>query len=46
MALVDRWLPGSEPTAHNLGTAKYLEDEHWKRMEIAVSNGIAKALKG
>ena len=46
MALVDRWLPGMEPTVDNLGTAKWLEDEHWRRMEIAVANGIAKALNG
>lgn len=30
----------------NLGTAKWLEDEHWRRMEIAVANGIAKAFQG
>ena len=46
MALTERWLPGVEPTADNLGTAKWLEDEHWKRMEIAVANGIVMALKG
>ncbi|EPM68878.1 hypothetical protein A584_16278 [Pseudomonas syringae pv. theae ICMP 3923] len=46
MALTERWMPGAEPTADNLGTAKWLEDEYWKRMEIAVSNGIAVALKG
>jgi len=26
--------------------AKWLEDEYWRRMEIAVANGIAKALNG
>jgi hypothetical protein len=46
MALTERWLPGAEPSADNLGTAKWLEDEHWKRMEIAVANGIAIAFKG
>jgi hypothetical protein len=46
MALVERWLPGSEPTAENLGTAKYLENEYWNRMGMAVANGIAMALKG
>lgn len=46
MALTERWMPGAEPTVDNLGTAKWLEDEYWKRMEIAVSNGIAIALKG
>ncbi|EPB6911829.1 hypothetical protein ACRRN4_000507 [Pseudomonas aeruginosa] len=46
MALVERWLPGAAPTADNLGTARWLEEEHWRRMEIAVANGIAKALKG
>lgn len=46
MALTERWLPGAELTADNLGTAKWLEDEHWKRMEIAVANGIAIAWKG
>ncbi|HBO2948544.1 MULTISPECIES: DUF6890 family protein [Pseudomonadaceae] len=46
MALVERWLPGTPPTADAMGTAKWLEDEHWRRMEIAVANGIAKALNG
>ena len=46
MALASRWLPGQEPTPEVMGTAKWLEDEHWKRMEIAVANGIVHALKG
>ena len=46
MVLVERWLPGCELTAHNLGSAKWLEDNYWQRMEIAVANGIAMALKG
>ncbi|WP_194289601.1 DUF6890 family protein [Pseudomonas helleri] len=46
MALTDRWMPGAEPSIENMGTAKWLEDEHWRRMEIAVANGIANALKG
>ena len=46
MALVARWLPGEAPTADNMGTAKWLEDQHWQRMEIAVANGIARAFKG
>jgi hypothetical protein len=29
-----------------MGTAKWLEDEYWKRMEFAVANGIAHALNG
>ncbi len=37
MALTNRWLPGAEPTIENMGTAKWLEDEHWKRMEFAVA---------
>ncbi|WP_408003840.1 MULTISPECIES: DUF6890 family protein [Pseudomonas] len=45
-ALTRRWLPDAEPTIENLGTAKFLEDEHWRRMEIAVANGIAQALNG
>ena len=46
MALTNRWLPGAEPTSETMGTAKWLEDEHWRRMEIAVANGIAFALNG
>ena len=46
VALANRWLPGAEPTAEVMGTAKWLEDEYWKRMEYAVANGIAHALKG
>ena len=46
MALTNRWLPAAEPTIENMGTAKWLEDEHWKRMEIAVANAIALALNG
>lgn len=44
--MTTRWLPGTEPTIENLGLAKWLEDEHWRRMEIAVANGIAHALNG
>ena len=46
VALTIRWLPGADLTIENMGTAKWLEDEHWRRMEIAVSNGIAYALNG
>lgn len=46
MALAQRWLPGAEPTIENMGAAKWLEDEHWRRMEIAVANGIAHAFNG
>ncbi|MGV6475020.1 DUF6890 family protein [Azotobacter vinelandii] len=46
LALAERWLPGAAPTAQTLGTAKWLEDEHWRRLEIAVANGIARALNG
>ncbi|WP_414860649.1 DUF6890 family protein [Pseudomonas chlororaphis] len=46
LALADRWLPGAPPTADNLGTAKWLEDEHWRRMEIAIANGISRAFNG
>ncbi|WP_371851094.1 hypothetical protein [Pseudomonas sp. URIL14HWK12:I5] len=45
-ALHQRWLPGTEPSIENLGTAKWLEDEYWRRNEIAVANGIAHALNG
>ncbi|WP_420801113.1 DUF6890 family protein [Pseudomonas chlororaphis] len=46
LALADRWLPGAPPTADTLGTAKWLEDEHWRRMEIAIANGISRAFNG
>jgi len=46
MALAERWLPGAAPTPENMGTAKWLEDEYWRRMEIAVANGISHALNG
>ncbi|MFY1030670.1 MULTISPECIES: DUF6890 family protein [Pseudomonas] len=46
LALADRWLPGFPATSDTLGTAKWLEDEHWRRMEIAVANGIARAFNG
>ena len=46
VALANRWLPGAEPTAEVMGTAKWLEDEYWKRMEFAVANGSAHALNG
>ncbi|WP_413814094.1 DUF6890 family protein [Pseudomonas chlororaphis] len=46
LALADRWLPGAPPTVDNLGTAKWLEDEHWRRMEIAIANGISRAFNG
>jgi len=37
---------GAQNTAEVMGTAKWLEDEHWRRMEIAIANGIAYALNG
>jgi hypothetical protein len=46
LALTHRWLPGAEPTIENMGTAKWLEDEYWKRMEFAVANGISHAFNG
>ncbi|WP_236529126.1 DUF6890 family protein [Pseudomonas syringae] len=46
LALAQRWLPGEPPTVETLGTALWLEDEHWRRMEIATANGIARALNG
>lgn len=46
MALTQRWLPDAEPSIENMGLAKWLDDEHWRRMEIAVANGIAHALNG
>lgn len=46
MALTTRWLPGAEPSIENMGTAKWLEDEYWRRTEIAVANAIAYALNG
>jgi hypothetical protein len=46
VVLTTCWLPGTDLTIENMGTAKWLEDEHWRRMEIAVANGIALALNG
>ncbi|WP_339436473.1 hypothetical protein [Pseudomonas sp. EL_65y_Pfl1_R32] len=46
LALTNRWLPGTEPSIENMGTAKWLDDEYWKRMEFAVASGIARALNG
>lgn len=46
LALAAHWLPHDEPTAQTMGTALWLENEHWRRMEIAVANGITKAFNG
>ncbi|WP_412070805.1 MULTISPECIES: DUF6890 family protein [Pseudomonas] len=46
LALSGRWFPGEAPTPEVMGTAKWLEDEYWHRMGIAVANGIAQALNG
>ncbi|MGT3071955.1 DUF6890 family protein [Pseudomonas putida] len=46
VALHQRWLPGTDPSIENLGTAKWLEEEYWRRTEIAVANAIAHALNG
>ncbi|WP_390897830.1 MULTISPECIES: DUF6890 family protein [Pseudomonas] len=46
VALANHWLPGAELTAEVMGTAHWLENEHWRRMEIAIANGIAYALNG
>ncbi|WP_371917622.1 MULTISPECIES: DUF6890 family protein [unclassified Pseudomonas] len=46
MALTNHWLPGVELTPEAMGTARWLEDEYWRRMEMSVANGIAVALNG
>jgi hypothetical protein len=44
-ALRAKWLPQSD-TDDDLGLALFIEKEHWQNMEIAIANGIAKALNG
>ncbi|WP_420794884.1 DUF6890 family protein [Hahella chejuensis] len=39
-------MPGQDQDEQVLGFALFLETDFWKRQEIAVANGIAKALKG
>ncbi|SDQ55025.1 hypothetical protein SAMN05216487_2455 [Pseudomonas sp. UC 17F4] len=46
LALAARWLPGESPTVETMGTAKWLEDEYWRRMEFVVANGISRAFNG
>lgn len=46
LVLAERWLPGAPVTAETLGTALWLETNHWERMELAVANGIARAFNG
>jgi|TARA_R110002124_G_scaffold78820_2_gene210143 hypothetical protein len=45
VALRTKWLPQSEED-DDLGTALYLENQYWENMQIAVANGIGKALNG
>jgi hypothetical protein len=46
LALADRWLPDADRSPETLGTAKWLEDEYWRRTELAIANGISRAWKG
>ncbi|WP_412081033.1 DUF6890 family protein [Pseudoalteromonas ruthenica] len=37
-------MPGSAPGEENLARALFLEIDYWKKMAVAVNNGIASAL--
>lgn len=39
-------IPPHDYTEETLGAALWLEQRYWERMEIAVTNGIARALGG
>ncbi|MDG9666725.1 hypothetical protein ONV78_03180 [Hahella sp. CR1] len=45
-AYAAKWLSAQEPSEDALGLALFLERDYWSKHEIAVANGIAKALKG
>ncbi|WP_371824041.1 hypothetical protein [Hahella sp. HN01] len=45
-AYAAKWLSAQEPNEDALGLALFLERDYWSKHEIAVANGIAKALKG
>ncbi|WP_444894910.1 DUF6890 family protein [Microbulbifer sp. SSSA005] len=44
--LVARYFPGAAATEENMARALYLEQRECKNLEIAVANGIARALTG
>lgn len=46
LALHTKWMPGQKMTTESMGTALFLEKDFWEKMSIAVTNGIAKAMKG
>ncbi|BCS89964.1 DUF6890 family protein [Pseudodesulfovibrio sediminis] len=46
LALHQKWMPGQETSTESMGTALFLEKEYWDKMSIAITNGIAKAMKG
>ena len=43
LALSARWLPGRAPDVETMGAALWLERDYWQKMEVAITNGIARA---
>lgn len=43
LALAARWFPARPTDVETLGTALWLERDYWRKMEVAVANGIARA---
>ncbi|WP_406564730.1 DUF6890 family protein [Marinobacter nanhaiticus] len=46
LALVHKHFPGRDPDPAAMIEAAWLEQDHWKRMEVAIANGIARAVNG
>ncbi|WP_408005372.1 DUF6890 family protein [Pseudodesulfovibrio sp. S3-i] len=43
MALHWKWFGNRPVSDDSLGQALFLEKDHWEKMSVAVTNGIAKA---
>ncbi len=40
------WFPGRKVDEDSMAEALFLEQDHWRKMSVAVANGIVIAFKG
>ncbi|WP_412779043.1 DUF6890 family protein [Halodesulfovibrio aestuarii] len=46
MVFSHKWFPGQKATEKTMAEAMFLENDYWKKMEIAIANGSSRAFCG
>ena len=46
LALSHKWFPARDVDQDSMAEAVFLEADYWEKMQIAVANGIVKAVRG